>query len=124
MSFFSNALMKREDRVSSASLPEDWIQHVQHANGDTSSTYPLNCKSDTKNSSNGTQVTPSNVDVAGLSVAGLSIGEILNGHLGKCPLEIYISQWTLASVHCGPLLSIVRTLKSIDLQQVSTMKYL
>ena len=32
-----------------------------------------------------------NVDVAGLSVAGLSIGEILNGHLGKCPLEIYMS---------------------------------
>ena len=32
-----------------------------------------------------------NVDVAGLSVAGLSIREILNGHLGKCPLEIYMS---------------------------------
>ena len=32
-----------------------------------------------------------NVDVAGLSVAGLSIHEILNGHLGKCPLEIYMS---------------------------------
>ena len=34
-----------------------------------------------------------NVDVAGLSVAGLSIGEILNGHLGKCPLRL--AQWTL-----------------------------
>jgi len=32
-----------------------------------------------------------NVDVAGLSVAGLSIGEILNGHLGMCPLEKYMS---------------------------------
>jgi len=34
-----------------------------------------------------------NGDVAGLSVAGLSFGEILNGHLPKCPFRI--SQWTL-----------------------------
>ena len=46
--------MKREDRVSSASLPEDWIQH---ANGDTSSTYPLNSKRETDGKgSNGTRV--------------------------------------------------------------------